>query len=171
MHEFSLHLYLLPSVHTSAHGQQPKLLMLRLFDASDSKPNKLPIHAPQRGFLCSHLSRNAPFSACSQHPPHTHTHTQKRKKESQISVFHRKKNVHGHISLPPKECHLTSCIWDRIPPPEKSKRARVCVRERDMCARASEICLCVLGYFSLSLYSPTCPLDPESRAGVVVGGG
>lgn len=132
-----LHLHFLLSILTSADCLQPppppkkKLLMLRLFDASDLwKQNKLPIHAPRREFLCSlTLSLNTPFQT-SPSPPSKkvgyHFFTEKKKK----------KNLHGHISLSPKECHLTSCIWDRISlslsTPEKKERACWRVHVRDV---------------------------------------
>lgn len=134
--------------------------MLRLFDASDLwKQNKLPIHAPRREFLCSlTLSLNTPFQT-SPPPPSKkvgyHFFTEKKKKN----------NLHGHISLSPKECHLTSCIWDRISlslsTPEKKERACWRVHVRDVL----EFLVPPPSHCLAGLYSPTCPLDPERTAG------
>lgn len=75
-----------------------KLLMLRVFDASDLwKQNKLPIHAPQGEFLCSHLKPKHTFSAGSQSfrssPPPLKSDisfSQKKKKKNYMatSAFH-----------------------------------------------------------------------------------
>lgn len=77
------------------------------------KQDKLLIQAAQGEFLHT-LNPNTPFrlEADLIHPP--------QRKVRYLFLFFRggkeRGKNHGHISLSPKECHVTSSIWDRISP-------------------------------------------------------
>ena len=106
--------------------------------------------------LLSHLKPKHTFSNFTPPPPPPPA-----QKKSDITFSQKKKKLHGHISLSPKECHLTSCIWDRISlslPLKKRERACWRVHVRDVLERPPPHRLA-------GLYSPTCPLDPERTAG------
>lgn len=127
----------------------PKLWMLRLFDTSvlrKQKINRPSMHHRENSFA-DHLNLNTPFPL---HPHHTNIHTQKKqKKKVGYQFFVEKKIAWPHQPFTKGMSSDVMYLGSDFPLPPLLKKVSVCD---------------VL-FFPPSLYSPTCPLDPEPTAG------